>query len=374
MNVIAHFDEIFLKGNNQKYFIAQLNKNIEQLFIKSHSQRIEGGILIENIDAIDFDRLALIPGVANFAPAIITDLDIEKIAKKIENENWGENVKTFRISANRSDKNYPLNSVEIEREIGSRINIKFGWKVKLSNSDLTIHVDIGTKQAIVYGNTIKSASGLPVGASGKVMCLLSGGIDSPVAAYKITVRGAEIELVHFQNQTQVTEEVSQKIMDLAAVLARYHGPINLHIVPFAYWQKQIVINVPSDYRMLITRRLMLKIATNISKKRKCNALVTGDSLGQVASQTLENLNAVYEASPLLKLAPLIGENKSTIMNLARQLGTLEISDRPYEDCCSLFVAKHPQTHARLTDTLKIESRLDLSTLDKTEYISYHIGM
>lgn len=374
MNVIAHFDEIFLKGNNQKYFIAQLNKNIEQLFIKSHSQRIEGGILIENIDAIDFDRLALIPGVANFAPAIITDLDIEKIAKKIENENWGENVKTFRISANRSDKNYPLNSVEIEREIGSRINIKFGWKVKLSNSDLTIHVDIGTKQAIVYGNTIKSASGLPVGASGKVMCLLSGGIDSPVAAYKITVRGAEIELVHFQNQTQVTEEVSQKIMDLAAVLARYHGPINLHIVPFAYWQKQIVINVPSDYRMLITRRLMLKIATNIAKKRKCNALVTGDSLGQVASQTLENLNAVYEASPLLKLAPLIGENKSTIMNLARQLGTLEISDRPYEDCCSLFVAKHPQTHARLTDTLKIESRLDLSTLDKTEYISYHIGM
>jgi thiamine biosynthesis protein ThiI len=209
--------------------------------------------------------------------------------------------------------------------------------------------------------------------SGKVLCLLSGGIDSPVAAYQMMRRGAEIELIHFQNQTQVTQEVSQKIFDLATVLAQYQGDIRLHIVPFAKWQREIVINSPSDYRMLITRRLMLKIAANFSKKTKNLALVTGDSLGQVASQTLENIAAVYEVSDMLKLSPLIGANKSEIIRLARQIGTLEISNRPYEDCCSLFVSKHPQTRARLKKILALENNLNLSDLDKTEINSFYIN-
>lgn len=374
MNIIAHFDEIFLKGDNQKIFIDCLKKNIRHLFADTKVTRIESGLWIENFKQPEIARLAFVPGVANFAIAFTSELDIDKIIESITKYNWGEGIKNFRIKAERSDKRYPLNSVQIEKRLGAEINKKFGYKVKLENPDLTINIDIGSERVIVYGNQINGAGGLPVGTAGQVMCLLSGGIDSPVAAYKMMCRGAQIELVHFQNQTQVTEEVSQKIMDLAEVLARYHGRINLHIVPFANWQKQIVINVPADYRMLITRRIMFKIAENISKKYNCQALVTGDSLGQVASQTLENLTAVYQSVEMLKLSPLIGNNKSEIISLARKLKTLEISNRPYEDCCSLFVAKHPQIKAKLDDVLTLENRLDLSVIDKTPYITYHIGM
>lgn len=374
MQIIAHFDEIFLKGNNQGLFIKQLITNLESLFVGVKVKRVESGLWIEDFNENELNRLALIPGIANFASAIKVDSEISQITKAITDIEWGSEIKTFRIKCERTDKKFPLDSMMIEKEIGAEVNVKFGYKVQLKNPELTININICQDGTVIFGNKIDGIGGLPVGTAGKIMCLLSGGIDSPVAAYRMIVRGAEIELVHFQNQTQVTEEVSQKIMDLAKVLSQYHGKINLHIVPFAYWQKQIVMNVPSDYRMLTTRRLMFKIATHIAKNQKCGALVTGDSLGQVASQTLDNLNAVYEASPILKLAPLIGENKNTIMRLARQIGTLEISDRPYEDCCSLFVAKHPQTHAQLEDILRIESNLDLSSLDKTEYISYHIGM
>lgn len=374
MNIIAHFDEIFLKGDNQKVFIDCLKKNIRNLFKDVKVTRVESGLWIENIDESEIARLALVPGVANFGVAITSELEIEKISEVISNHNWGDNIQNFRIKAERSYKNYPLNSVEIERHLGAVINKKFGYKVKLDNPELTINIDIGSERALVYGNQINGIGGLPVGTAGKVMCLLSGGIDSPVAAYKMMNRGAEIELIHFQNQTQVTQEVSQKIMDLAEVLSRYHGKINLHIVPFAQWQKQIVINVPADYRMLITRRIMFRIAENLARKNGCQALITGDSLGQVASQTLENLTAVYQSVEFLKLSPLIGTNKSEIMALARKLKTMEISNRPYEDCCSLFVSKHPQTKAKIEDVLAFENRLDLSAIDKTEYISYHISM
>lgn len=374
MNIIAHFDEIFLKGDNQKFFIECLKKNIRNLFTDTKVTRIESGIWIENLKESEIARLALVPGVANFAIAFTSELDIEKISEVVTNHNWGNNITTFRIKAERSDKRYPLNSLQIEKQLGAEVNKKFGYKVKLKNPDLVINIDIASERAIIYGNQIAGAGGLPVGTAGKVMCLLSGGIDSPVAAYKMMCRGAEVELVHFQNQTQVTEEVSQKIMDLAQVLSRYHGKINLHIVPFAQWQKQIVINVPADFRMLTTRRIMFKIAQNIAKKQNCQVLVTGDSLGQVASQTLENLTAVYQSVEMLKLCPLIGSNKTEIVSLARKLETLEISNRPYEDCCSLFVAKHPQTKAKLEDVLTLEKRLDLSAIDKTDFITYHIGM
>ncbi len=371
MNLVAHFDEIFLKGNNQKYFIDCLKKNLCALFVGIKVKRIESGLWIENFEQSEMARLALVPGVANFAVAFASELDIKKISEAVANYDWGEKVTSFRIKAERSDKRYPLDSLQIEKQLGSIINTKFGYKVKLKNPDLTIHINIASDQAVIYGNLHVGASGLPVGSSGKVMCLVSGGIDSPVAAYKMMCRGAEVELVHFQNQTQVTEEVSQKIMDLTAALACYQGKVNLHIVPFANWQKQIVINIPSDYRMLITRRIMFRISNQIAKRQKCLALITGDSLGQVASQTLENLTAVYQSVDMLKLSPLIGENKSHIVSLARQLGTLEISNRPYEDCCSLFVAKHPQIKARLDDVLDLESKLDLSNIDKTEHISYY---
>jgi thiamine biosynthesis protein ThiI len=237
-----------------------------------------------------------------------------------------------------------------------------------------LHVAIGRTKAIIYGAMSEGIGGLPVGTAGRVLCLLSGGIDSPVAAYRMMVRGAEIELVHFQNQTQVTEEVSEKIIDLAKVLARYQAKIKLNIVPFADLQKQIIMKIPADCRMILSRRLMYRLAERMAKEDKCLALVSGDSLGQVASQTLENLTAVYEATPMLKLSPLISTNKSEIVKLARQIGTLDISERPYEDCCSLFVAKHPKTKAALSEVVKLEKTLDLSSIDKILPISYYISI
>ncbi|MBI5221253.1 MAG: tRNA 4-thiouridine(8) synthase ThiI [Candidatus Magasanikbacteria bacterium] len=374
MNIIAHFDEIFLKGSNQKFFIAQLIKNLESLFGGIKVSRIESGLWIENFLEADLVRLALIPGIANFAPAWLVKPDLKEIIKLAENKNWGESIKTFRVKAERSDKNFPLNSIEVEKEVGSAVNIKFGYKVQLKDPEFNLHINIAKDRAIIFGNVVNGAGGLPVGTAGKVLCLLSGGIDSPIAAYQMMRRGATIELIHFQNQTKVTQEVSQKIIDLAEVLSRYQGKIILHIVPFEYWQKQTVMKVPSDYRMLITRRLMFKISEFIAQKISAQALVTGDSLGQVASQTLENLNVVYSATSMLKLSPLIGTNKIEIMNLAKKIGTLEISNRPYEDCCSLFISKHPQTKARLKEIQNIESKLDFSELKGTPYISYKIGM
>ncbi len=374
MNIIAHFDEIFLKGSNQKHFISKLINNLEFLFKGIKVNRIESGLWIENFSENELDRLALIPGIANFAPAWLVKPDLKEIIKLTESQNWGEDIKTFRVKAERSDKNFPLTSIEVEKEVGSAMNIKFGYKVKLKDPEFNLHINIAKDRAIVFGNTVPGAGGLPSGTAGKVLCLLSGGIDSPIAAYHMMRRGATIELVHFQNQTKVTQEVSQKIIDLAEVLSRYQGKITLHIVPFEHWQKQTVMKVPSDYRMLITRRLFFRISEIIANKIDAQALVTGDSLGQVASQTLENLDVVYSATNMLKLSPLIGANKIDIMNLARKIGTLEISNRPYEDCCSLFVSKHPQTKARQREIDKIETNLDFSELKDTPYMSYKIGM
>lgn len=374
MNIIAHFDEIFLKGGNQKHFISQLIQNLEFLFKGIKVSRIESGLWLENFEESEMSRLALIPGIANFAVAYLVKPDLKEIMTFVENQTWGENIKTFRVKAERSDKNFPMTSIDIEREVGSAINIKFGYKVQLKDPEFNLHINIAKDRAIIFGNITSGAGGLPIGTAGKVLCLLSGGIDSPIAAYNIMRRGATIELVHFQNQTKVTQEVSQKIIDLAEVLSRYQGKITLHIVPFEHWQKQTVMKVPSDYRMLITRRLMFRISEIIADKISAQALVTGDSLGQVASQTLENLDVVYSATNMLKLSPLIGTNKIDIMNLARKIGTLEISNRPYEDCCSLFVSKHPQTKARAKEIEKIETNLDFSELKDTPYMSYKIGM
>ncbi|TSC84875.1 MAG: thiamine biosynthesis protein ThiI [Parcubacteria group bacterium Gr01-1014_13] len=374
MNVIIHIDEIFLKGSNQHLFFRQLKTNLEKLLPGVRTARIESGLWLENIQESQLEQLALIPGFANYAEAVKVKNEMEDIKKSIDNLIGNvKDVKTFRISAERSFKKFPLSSVQIEKEIGEYVRLKYNWQVSLGKPDLNIHIAIGKDTAYIFGNTQNAIGGLPTSSSGKVLALLSGGIDSPVAAYKIMCRGGEVSLVHFQNQTQVTEEVSEKIFDLAKTLSRYQPEIKLFMVPFANLQRQVVIKIPAEYRMIVTRRLFNKIADKIARENKFLALVSGDSLGQVASQTLENMTAIYDASGLLKLAPLIGTNKKDIIDLARKIGTMEISARPYEDCCSLFVAKHPATKARLKDVLKYEKLIDESIIDKTEVISYHIS-
>jgi thiamine biosynthesis protein ThiI len=305
---------------------------------------------------------------------MICKRDLPEIKKCLLNQKVSPGQKTFRVSAARSDKQYEMTSDELNRELGKFLIDERGLAVDLKNPDINFHVDIGRTRAVVYGNIHEGACGLPVGTAGRVLCLVSGGIDSPVAAYQMMKRGAEVVLAHFQNQTKVTDEVSEKIIDLAKKLAQFQPNARLLIVPFADLQRQIIMKVPADLRMIVSRRLMFKISEKIARDEKCQALVTGDSLGQVASQTLENLTAVYGATDFLKLSPLIGSNKVEITKIAERIGTLPISIRPYEDCCSLFVARHPKTKARAAEVAKCENSLDLSALDKITPISYNIGM
>lgn len=374
MDAIVHFDEIFLKGKNQGLFVKKLADNIRRLFVNAAVKRIEGGFFVGSLDETQVSRFACVPGIAKFAEAIVCKRNLADMQKSLLKQKILPEQKTFRISASRSDKKYELTSDELNRELGKYIFEQRGLIVDLKNPDINFHVDIGRTRAMVYGNIQNGAGGLPVGTAGRVLCLLSGGIDSPVAAYQMMKRGAEVVLVHFQNQTKVTDEVSEKIIDLAKKLAQFQPLVRLLIVPFGDLQRQIIMKVPADLRMIISRRLMFKISENIAHDEKCQALVTGDSLGQVASQTLENLTAVYDPINILKLAPLIGSNKVEITRIAERIGTMPISIRPYEDCCSLFVARHPKTKARISEVEKCEITLDLSGLDKIKPISYNISM
>ncbi len=375
MNILLHLDEILLKGANQKMFTRALINNLKALFPGTEAKRTEsGGLWISGMAANDCERLTKIPGIANFAPAVASGLKMEEIIKAVSRLKWPAGTRTFRVSASRADKRYPLTSMEVNREVGDYIRKKYGLAVNLSAPDIDISIHIESRAARIYNELKAGIGGLPTGTAGKVMCLLSGGIDSPLAAYFMMKRGAEVELIHFQNETRVTAEVAQKISDLAKVLSRYQPVVRLHIAPFADLQRQIVMKAPATHRMLVTRRLMLKIAEELAGRNKCLALCTGDSLGQVASQTLANLQAVYGAVRLLVLPPLIGVNKADIMKMARHIGTLDISNRPYEDCCSLFTARHPVTRANAAELERLEQGIVLPPLDKLKVISYNISM
>ncbi len=376
MDIAARFDELFLKGSNQGFFIKKIKTNLEQLFPGLAVERSEGGLLLHNFseDPEELKRLALVPGIAKISPCLIIDNNFEKIIAQVLNIEYDKNIKTFRVSASRSYKKYAKSSREINQELGGVLMDKYGWQVDLINPDLNIFVDIHKDRALIRLTSIDGAGGLPTGTSGKALVLLSGGIDSPVAAYMLMKRGAEISLVHFQNQTAVSEQVSEKIFDLAKTLARYQPKVKLFIVPFAEYQRELVKKIPAAYRMIASRRQMFRLSEKIARREKIFALGTGDSLGQVASQTMENMRVVYAGGECLVLLPLVGYNKSEIIKAARNIGTLRISERPYEDCCSLFVAKHPETKARLSDVEKMEKHLDFSTFDKPRFISYNISI
>ena len=373
MDYLLHFDEIFLKGKNQSFFCRQMMKNLSQSFPRAEIHRLEGGLWLGNISKADEEKLALIPGLANFAQALRTALKLEALEAGFDGLPKPAGIKTFRVSSERANKKFPLSSRELEVFLGNYIRTKTGWQVDLDNYDFDFHVHIGGREALIYSNTVDGAGGLPVGTAGRVLCLLSGGIDSPVAAYELMKRGAEVGLIHFQNETKVSTEVAQKIIDLARQLTPWQPVIDLYVVPFAALQRQIVMKIPSRLRMIVSRRQMFRLAAELAQNKKYLALATGDSLGQVASQTLENMAVIYESTGLLKLTPLVSHNKKDIMTLARRLGTLEISERPYEDCCSLFVARHPDTKSKLGEVKKLEASLDLSTIDKSDIISYHIS-
>jgi thiamine biosynthesis protein ThiI len=308
------------------------------------------------------DRLANVFGAANFARAGRTKLDIEVISQEILRDLGPDDPRSFRVSVRRADKRFPLTSPQLEREVGGRIKEARGWHVDLAKPELTIHVETLTNEAFYYFGKDPGAGGLPVGVSGRVVCLLSGGIDSPVAAWRLMRRGCRVLFVHFHSYPILSRASQEKARELVRLLTNYQFRSRLFLVPFGEIQQQVVLSVAPPLRVVIYRRLMMRIAEEIAVNNRAGGLVTGEVVGQVASQTLENLTAINAVTTLPVLRPLIGMDKDEITAEAERLGTFPISIIPDQDCCTLFTPKHPATKARMGDVLHAERALPVDEI------------
>lgn len=369
--VVVHYSEIATKGKNREFFEKKLLSNIRRA-TKARVKRRYGRMEVEYKDGV-VERLRKIPGIRYLGVGLKTSLEMDEI-KESALEVLPSSFISFKVDTSRSNKNFPLNSVEINREVGRHLMVKTGKKVDLKNPDVTIWVEICDKEAYVYSERIEGVGGLPVGVAGKVVSLISGGIDSPVAAFMMMKRGCEVVLAHFFNQTMHSPKVREKIKMLAEKLAEYQGEIKLYMVPFQDIQMEIIKSTPPKLRMIVYRRSMMRMANLIAEKEGCKAVVTGDSLSQVASQTLENINVVYSSSRLTVLPPLIGMDKEEIVNLAKKIGTYEISIMPYEDCCSFMIARHPETRAKIEEIVKYENfdELEERAVEKSEIVEVKV--
>ncbi len=348
--VIVHYSEIGTKGRNRRFFEKRLTENIRKITGKAtlKNSRIISGTKNAN-------KLALIPGISNYALAVEVPSKLPNIRKAVLAVAKKSKAKTFRITATRSNKNFSLNSLELQHNLGRSVR----KKCELKNPELEIFVEVADK-TYVYGEKLRGPGGMPVGSAGRVVCLLSGGIDSPVAAYKMMTRGCKVIFVHFHN----FDPFMTKIKKLTEILAKFQGKSTLYLVPFKEVQAEIIKKTDPKYRMLLYRRLMMKISQEILTKEGALGLVTGDSVSQVASQTLENLNVIHDAATSPIFSPLIGTNKQDIVNEAQKIGTYDTSIRPYDDCCSVLIGKHPATRAEIKPVKALEKKLKIETLIK----------
>ena len=371
---IVHYHELALKGRNRDYFEQQLIHNIRCALKDLGLKRVENlrsRIRIpvpthSNMEVIQ-TRLARVCGIANFSlahavPIELTKPNLNELGTAIVEDLKPRSFSTFRITAKRADKRLTLTSMDVERTIGAAVCQGTGKKVRLRDPDLTIYIELLSKDAYYSFEKIPGPGGMPVGVSGRVACLLSGGIDSPVAAFRMIKRGCRALFVHFSGRPLVSRASEEKVRDLVQTLTAYQYDARLYVVPFGEIQREIVLNTPSPFRVVLYRRMMLRIAQELAGKEDCWALVTGDSLGQVASQTPENLSVVEEAASLPVLRPLIGMDKLEIMDEARRLGTYDTSIEPDQDCCTLFTPPHPSTKTQLDALRKVERALDIPHL------------
>ena len=368
-SVIVHYQEIALKGNNRPWFIARLARNLREATRDLGVREVRvlmGRIEVVLEDDADWSvirgRLARVFGVANFAQAGRAALDVDAIAEAILGDLCERHPRTFRVSARRADKRFPLTSPQIEREVGGRIKEARGWTVDLDDPELTIHVEALTSEAFYYFGKELGAGGMPVGVSGRVVCLLSGGIDSPVAAWRLMRRGCRALLVHFHSYPILSRASQEKVRELARLLAAFQFHSRLFLVPFGEIQQQVTLSVAPPLRVIVYRRLMMRIAEQIARQHRAQALVTGEVVGQVASQTLENLASINRVVTMPVLRPLIGLDKDEITAEAQRLGTYEISIIPDQDCCTLFTPRHPATKGRLIDVERAEATLPVAEI------------
>lgn len=366
--ILVKNGELVLKGLNRNSFEDVLIKNMKRhlsdigkfKFTKSQST-----IMVEpESDETDLDdaaeALKSVFGIAALSRAAVCEKDINDIIKTAKNYLEDEllTAKTFKVEAKRSDKKFPLNSPQICRELGGQILKAFHHlKVDVHNPDIVVTVEIRDRFAFVRGNNIKGAGGMPTGTSGRAAVLISGGIDSPVAAYMMAKRGIELISVHFASPPYTSELAEMKVMELLKKVAAYSGTITTYVVPFTEIQEAIRDYCPEDYFTLVMRRIMMKISEEIAKNQNCMALITGESVGQVASQTIYALGCTDNATNMPVFRPCIGMDKEEIIKISRNIDTFETSIQPYEDCCTVFTPKHPKTKPKVQDVIDAENKI-----------------
>lgn len=375
-HIVCHYGELSLKGKNRDFFEKQLVFNIKNIFNKefpgsiSEVRKLYGRILIKlnekggkDIEKVT-ETLKKVFGIANFSFAIKESQDIEKIKKACLNKFENIDFDKFRITTKRAEKAFPLTSEEVNKDVGAFIVKKMRKKVSLKEFDANCFIDIADKYAFIYTKKIKGPGGMPVGTSGKAMILMSGGLDSPVAAYYALKRGLSTRFIHFHSIPYTSKQSVNKVKRLVERLGKFGSNKTMYLVPFAKAQKEIVSKCPEKLRVILYRRMMMRITEKIAKKEGASVLITGDSLAQVASQTVDNISAVSSSTDMLILRPLIGMDKEEIMAKARDIGTYDISIEPHDDCCSRLMPKKPETRAKMEEVLKAEEKLDMENIIK----------
>ena len=368
-SIVIHYNEIALKGRNRPYFTARLVRNLREAtadagvtFVRVLNGRFEVELSPEaDIDVVR-DRISRVFGVGNFARAGRTGVDLDALGTAIIEGLKGREVASFRIAARRADKRHAMTSVDIERRLGAMVQAATGWKVDLSHPELRINVEMLGDETLYSFGKEKGAGGLPTGVSGRVACLLSGGIDSPVAAWRMMRRGCRVHFIHFHSYPVLSRASQEKAVELARLLTTWQLRSRLYLVAFAGIQQKALMTVEPSLRVVVYRRLMIRIADQIARRSRAQALVTGEVIGQVASQTLENMAVIGAASTLPVLRPLIGMDKEEIVDAAKALGSFPISIIPDQDCCTLFTPKHPATRAALAAVEEAERALDAGAL------------
>jgi thiamine biosynthesis protein ThiI len=371
-SVIAHYQEIALKGKNRPWFLHRLVRNLRTVLDDLDIEQIRtpmGRIEIVLRDDRDWpevrQRLKRTFGLANFALARRAPLDIEPLIDAVLEHLPTAAVPSFRVAVRRADKQFAMPSPELERLIGRRVQDARGWPVDLSHPAFVVGVEIVPGEAFVHYGRESGPGGLPIGTSGRVAVLLSGGIDSPVAAWRMMKRGCRATLIHFHSYPFLSRTSQDKARELAALLTRHQLQSRLYLVPFGELQREITLSVPGPLRVVVYRRMMFRIAERLALAAPAHALVTGEVVGQVASQTLENMAVISAATRLPVLRPLVGMDKEEITAEAERIGSYPISIVPDEDCCTLFTPRHPATRARFGQVEAAERPLAIARMVET---------
>ena len=380
--IIVRYCEIHLKGKNRGYFEKLLQTNIQNALSGiSHKLKVmHSRYLIENYNEDEYnlivEKLKKVAGVHTISPAMVVDIDYGAI-KEVAFELCKDRSGTFKVETNRADKTFPLDSMSVSRNLGGDILENFpDLKVDVKNPSFVVNVDIREDgKTFVYNEIIRCLSGMPVGSAGRGLLLISGGIDSPVAGYLTCKRGMKVDCLHFHSFPYTGEAAKQKVIDLTKRIGDFNGGINLYIVSFTHIQEAIHKNCPEEFMITLMRRFMMRIAERLAKRLGDQAIITGESLGQVASQTIESItssNSVVENLPVLR--PLIMFDKLDIIEISKKIDTYDISVLPYEDCCTVFLPKFPAIKPNLEKVIQAESRLNVEdliaeALDNIERIS-----